>query len=159
LKRWDKRTKQDEPLDMHEEMMRVTLGVVGMTLFGLDLTVENPMGQAFKTLVQALADYAFLPFPPLGVPTPRNRHSQSTLNTLNTLVHDLIRKRREQKAETSDLLSLLLAADEDGSGMDEQQLRDEIVSLFFAGYEATANALTWAFYGLSQHPEVQHRLW
>ena len=159
LKRWEDPANQGKPLDMHEEMVQVASGIVGTTLFSLDLTTENPMGQAFQTLIQAIADYLLLPFPPLSVPTPRNRRIRATLNTLNTLVYDLIRKRREQKTDTGDLLSLLLASDEDGSGMNDQQLRDEIVSFFFTGHEAPANALTWALYELSQHPEVERRLW
>lgn len=159
LKHWEGRTNQDEPLDIYKDMTRLTLSVVGMILFGLDLVAENPMGQAFKTLVPAIADYTFLPFPPLSVPTPRNRRIQSTVHTLNMLVYDLIRERREQKTDTGDLLSLLLASEEDGSDMSEQQLRDEVVALFFAGYETSANALTWALYEISQHPEVEHRLW
>ncbi len=160
LKRWEKQVKQNEPLNLHHEMLNVTLSVAGMTLFGLDLTAEhNLMGQTFQTLVQALANYVLLPFPPLSVPTPRNRRIQEALHTLNTLVYDLIRERREQKTDTGDLLSLLLAADEDGSGMNDQQLRDEIVSLLFAGHETTASTLTWVWYELSQHPEIEQRLW
>jgi cytochrome P450 len=159
LKHWENRANRDAPLDIHKEMLHLTLSIVGMTLFGLDLSAENPMGQAFRMLTPALVDYIFLPFPPLSVPTPRNRRIQATLNTLNTLVYDLIRKRREQKTVTFDLLSLLLATDEDGSGMNDQQLRDEILTLFFAGHESTATTLTWAWYALSQHPEMEHRLW
>lgn len=159
LKHWENRANRDEPLDIYQEMTRLTLSIVGMTLFGLDLAAENPMGQAFKMLVQAMANYIFLPFPALSVPTPRNRRIRSTLNTLNTLIYDLIRERREQKTDTGDLLSLLLATDENGSSMDDQQLRDEIITLFFAGHETTANLLTWVWYVLSQHPEAEQRLW
>ena len=159
LKRWGNRANQDEQLDMYKEMTDVTLCIVGMTLFGLDPSAENPMGQAFQTLAHALADYVFFPFPPLSVPTPRNRRIRATLNTLNTLVYDLIRERREQKKGTGDLLSLLLATDEDGTSMNDQQLRDEIISLFFAGHETVASTLTWAWYALYQHPEIEHRLW
>jgi cytochrome P450 len=160
LKRWEKLAHQNEPLSIHREMLSVTLSVAGMTLFGLDLAAErNPMGQAFQTLVQALADYVLLPFPPLSVPTSRNRCIRANLLTLDALVHDLIRERREQKTDTGDLLSLLLASDEDGSSMSDKQLRDEIVNLLFAGHETTAGTLTWVWYMLSQHPEVEQRLW
>src|SRR5215472_8174996 len=146
---------------MHEEMMRVTLSIAGMTLFGLDLSNEqNPVGQAFQTMVHALSTYVFFPFPPLAVPTPRNRRIQAALQTLNTLVQDLVCQRREQDLETGDLLSmLLLARDEEGQGMSDQQLRDEIISLLFAGHETTANTLTWACYELSQRPDLEQRLW
>jgi cytochrome P450 len=161
LKRWERRTNQDEPLDIHEEMMRVTLCIAGMTLFGLDLSDEhNPVGRAFQSMVQALADFVFFPFPPLSIPTPRNRRIQAALQTLNTLVRDLVCQRREQHIDTGDLLSmLLLARDEEGRGMDDQQLRDEIISLLFAGHETTATTLTWAWYLLSEHPESQRHLW
>jgi cytochrome P450 len=74
-------------------------------------------------------------------------------------VHALIRERREQKTNTGDLLSLLLASSEGEDGMSDQQLRDEIINLFFAGHETTANLLTWVWYVLSQHPEAEQRLW
>jgi cytochrome P450 len=161
FKRWEQRPNQDEPLDMHEEMMRVTLCIVGMTLFGLDLSNEqHPAGRAFQTMIGALAEYVFFPFPPLWVPTLRNRRIRTALETLNSLVRDLIQQRRQQQEDTGDLLSLLLLArDEEGQGMSDQQLRDEIISLLFAGHETTANTLTWACYELSQHPDLEQRLW
>jgi len=160
LKRWEYRANQDEPVNMLQEMLNVTLSIVGMTLFDLDFTAEHhPVGQAFRTLVQTLADYVLLPFPPLSVPTSRNRRIQAALHTLNTLVYDMICEKREQKTNTGNLFSLLLAGSEDGSGITDQQLRDEIISLLFAGHEITASTLTWACYELSQHPEMECRLW
>lgn len=161
FKRWELRPDQGAPLDMHAEMMRVTLCIAGLTLFGQDLSdEENPASQAFQTMVRVLADYVFFPFPPLQVPTPRNRRIRAALQTLNTLVYDLIQQRRQQPGDTSDLLSLLLLArDEEGQGMSDQQLRDEVISLLFAGHETTANTLTWACYELSRHPELEQRLW
>lgn len=160
FQRWENRTNQNEPLDMHEEMMRATLSIAGMTLFGLDLSDEqNPVGQAFQTMVHALSTYVFFPFPPLAVPTPRNRRIQAALQTLNTLIQDLVCQRRKQDRDTSDLLSmLLLARDEEGQGMSDQQLRDEIISLLFAGHETTANTLTWACFLLAGHPESASRI-
>ncbi len=161
LKRWEHRANQNEPLDMQEEMLRVTLSIAGITLFGIDLSNDqNPIGQAFHAMVELLADYVFLPFPPLSVPTSRNRRILTTLKTLNMQVHDLIAQRRQQQTDTGDLLSTLLLADDEGEeGMGDQQLRDEIVSLLFAGHETAAITLTWACYVLSQHPEMERRLW
>jgi cytochrome P450 len=130
FKRWEQRPNLVEPLDMHEEMMRVTLCIVGITLFGLDLSNEqHPAGRAFQTMIGALAEYGFFPFPPLWVSTSRNRRIRTALETLNSMVRDLIQQRRQQE-DTGDLLSLLLLArDEEGQGMSDQQLRDEIISL------------------------------
>ncbi|HEX7736155.1 MAG TPA: cytochrome P450 [Ktedonobacteraceae bacterium] len=160
FQRWESRSNHDEPLNLHQEMMRLTLCIAGLTLFGLDLSDEhNPVGRAFQTMVHALAEYVFFPFPPLGMPTPRNRRIRAALRTLDTLVHDLVRQRREQRTDMGDLLSmLLLAQDEEGQGMSDQQLRDEIMALLFAGHETTANTLTWACSLLAAHPESQHRL-
>lgn len=70
FRRWEQRPNQDEPLDMHEEVMCVTLCIVGMTLFGLDLSnKKHPAGRAFQTMIGVLVEYVFFPFPPLWVPT------------------------------------------------------------------------------------------
>ena len=71
LQHWENRDHQDEPLDIHQEMVRVMLDVVSMTFFGLDLNAEHPMIQAFNKLIPAQSEYLFFPFPPLSVPTPR----------------------------------------------------------------------------------------
>jgi cytochrome P450 len=146
-------------LDIHDEMLTVSLRVAGSVLFSLDADDDlEPIGRAFQAMVQALTEYVFLPLPPLGVPTPRNRRILATVRTLDGLVSDLVKSRRG-KPQTGDLLALLLAVrDEDGHGMDDKQLRDEVVTLLFAGHETTANTLTWACYELSRHPEVQNRV-
>lgn len=161
LSRWENRANQDEPLDMHQEMRRITLYVAGMTLFGIDLSDEdNPVGQAFQTMIHALGSYVFFPFPPLFVPTPRNRSIQQALRTLNGLVEDLVRQRRAQSTDPGDLLSLLLQMrDDTGQGMSEKLLYDEIISLLFGGFETTSNTLTWVLYLLARHPECEQRFW
>src|SRR5437588_12734856 len=99
-------------------------------------------------------------FPPLSVPTPRNRCMQAGLRSLNAVVQRLIEERRKPQAGQQDLLSLLLEAqdEESGQGLSDRQVRDEVFTLLFAGHETTANALTWALYLLSQHPAVEQRL-
>jgi cytochrome P450 len=141
-------------------MMHLTLCIAGMTLFGLDLSDEkNPTGKAFRAMAHDMSEYVFFPLPPMGVPTPRNRRMRAALQTLDTMIYELLRERRLEKTDRGDLLSmLLLARDEDGQGMNEQQLRDEIISLLFAGHETTANTLTWAWYELSRHVNAEERL-
>ena len=78
---------------------------------------------------------------------------------LDEAVYRIIREKRARREDSGDLLSMLLhAQDEDGGGMSDQQLRDEVMTFFFAGHETTAIALTWTFYLLAQHPEVEARL-
>jgi cytochrome P450 len=154
-----------QPLDIPLEMTRLTLRIAGLTLFNLDLSNDADLvGHTFSVILPQLVKYAFLPFPPLWVPTPGNRRLQAGLETLNQVVYDMISQRRKHLTdsgmETGDLLSMLLAArdEETGEGMNDQQVRDEVMTLLLAGHETTSAALTWIWYLLSQHPEVEQRL-
>lgn len=163
LQRWQDAGSQ--PLDIPLEMTRLTLRVAGLTLFDLDLSNDlDLVGHAFTTILPQLTKYFFVPFPPLWVPTPGNRRVQAGLETLNQVVYDIISQRRKHLTdpgmETGDLLSMLLAArdEEKGKGMNDQQMRDEVMTLLGAGHETTSATLTWIWYLLSQHPEVEQRL-
>jgi cytochrome P450 len=163
LERWQATTSSDPPLDIPLEMMRLSLRIAGLTLFSLDLSDEvDFVGRTFTTLGPLIYRYASLPFPPLWVPTPRNRRLLAGLNTLDTVVYAIINERRKQPVDANvpDLLWMLLSArdEETGEGMSDQQLRDEVLTLLLAGHETTATALTWTWYLLSQHPEVERRL-
>src|SRR5262249_50615399 len=87
-------------------------------------------------------------------PTTDNRASKAAIGTIDSIVDDILRVRRSHP-EGRDFLSLLLAArDDQGQGMSDRQLRDEIKTILVAGHETTGNALKWCLYHLSQHPEV-----
>ena len=94
---------------------------------------------------------------PFWLPTPANLKLKRTVSRLDRIIHALIDERRKEGAGRGDLLSLLIQArdENDGSGMTDKQLRDEVMTLFLAGHETTANALTWAIYLLGEHPEIQ----
>jgi cytochrome P450 len=158
------RTADSPPeLDIHREMMRLTLAIVADTLFGADVESEaQEIGQAIATSMELFRSYMSLPFAPLleRLPLPSTRRFLKARARLDATIYRLIAQRRAAVEDRGDLLSmLLLAQDEEGSGgMTDQQLRDEAMTLFLAGHETTANALTWSWYLLSQHPEVEARL-
>jgi len=163
LERWQRTDPADAPLDISQEMMRLSLRIAGLTLFAHDLTDEvDRIGRTFTTLGPLISRYTSFPFPPLWIPTPRNRRLLAGLHTLNTVIYALINERRKQLADTDapDLLSMLLSArdEETGESMSDQQLRDEVLTLLLGGHETTAMALTWTWYLLSQHPEVERHL-
>ena len=163
LERWQRIACGGAPLDIPLEMMRLSLRIAGLALFSLDLSNEaDTVGRTFTTLGPLISKYANLPFPPLWVPTPRNRRLLTGLNTLNNVVYSIINERRKQPVDTdtADLLWMLLSTQDEemGEGMSDQQLRDEVLTLLLAGHETTAAALTWTWYLLSQHPEVERRL-
>ena len=161
--RWAELGDRPPVVDIHAEMMRVTLAIVAETLFGADVEGEaQEIGQAIATSMELFRSYMSLPFAPLleRLPLPSTRRFLKARARLDTTIYRLIAERRAAAEDRGDLLSmLLLAQDEEGSGgMTDQQLRDEAMTLFLAGHETTANALTWSWYLLSQHPEVEARL-
>lgn len=152
-----------QTVDLHQEMMRLTLAIVGKTLFDADIEGDaREIGQALAVFME-LFGMVFLPFSDLleKLPLPATRRLQRAKQRLDAVVYRLIAARRASGGDRGDLLSMLLAAQDtegDGGGMTDQQLRDECVTLILAGHETTANALTWTFYLLSQNPEVETRL-
>ncbi len=148
-------------LDVHAEMASLTLAVVGETLFGTDVD-EASSATVRRALTETLSmfDRVYSPVFRLLVrlPTPTMRRYRRIEADLNRVIGDLIAERRAAGATGDDLLSLLLRADEDGAAMSDAQVRDEALTLFLAGHETTANALTWTWWLLSQHPDVEARL-
>lgn len=149
--------------DIAQEMMRLTLAIAGKTLFGADVENEAPeVGDALTTILRLFPRF-MIPFFSLiaKLPLPSNRRADAARRLLDTVIYRIIQERRASGTDQGDLLSLLLTArDEegDGSGMTDQQLRDEVMTIILAGHETTANAMTWTWYLLSQHPTVEAQL-
>jgi cytochrome P450 len=161
--RTSSRWSDGQTVDMHAEMMRLTLGIVSRTLFDAD--VESEAAEIGSALTHAFESFnlAMLPFTELleKFPLPAVRRFNAARDTLDRIIYRMIEERRQSGEDRGDLLSMLLLATDtegDGSGMNDSQLRDEALTLFLAGHETTANALTWTWYLLSQHPEVEQRL-
>jgi cytochrome P450 len=158
LKRWEEFDDR-LPVDIAVEMMKVTLDVITRTMFSASLLGEvGRLAPALDTLIR----YAFGSFHnplrmPLWVPTPGNRAFQEAMASVDGLIYGVIRERRDSRIRRDDLLDqLLYAVDQDtGSGLTDEQLRDELLTIAAAGHETTANALTWAWYLLATHPKVR----
>jgi cytochrome P450 len=161
LARWE-RTELGRTFDLHHEMMRLTFRIVGQTLFSTDLESEAAvMRDALSIALKSANDYMeAIVRVPRWIPTPRNRKNAEAHRTLDDLMHKIIDERRGEPEKHHDLLSMLMmSTDESGTErMTDQQLRDEVMTLVLAGHETTANALTFAFYLLSKHPEVARRV-
>jgi cytochrome P450 len=156
------RWKAGETRDMAEEMMRITLAIVGRTLFSKDVESEaSEIGQAL-TDVLGTFDTLTLPFSSViqRLPIPKFLRAQRALKFLDQTIYGMVEERRNSDVDNGDLLSmLLLSMDEEGSGgMTNRQVRDEAITLFLAGHETTATALTWTWYLLSQNPDVDERM-
>lgn len=156
------RWKPGETRDMAEEMMRLTLDIVGRTLFNKEVEKDaSDIGVALTDIL-ALYQSLTLPFSKLirRLPLPKFRRARKAQALLDRKIYEMIAERRASGIDTGDLLSmLLLPVDEDGAGgMTNQQARDEALTLFLAGHESTSAALTWTWYLLSQHPEAEERM-
>jgi cytochrome P450 len=146
-------------VDLAAEMMRLTLAVVGKTLFGADVEGDARVVGEALTRLMLLFDLLTLPFADLfdRLPFGPSRGWQEARERLDAIIYRLIADRR-QSGDRGDLLSLLLAAQDENGGMSDRQVRDEALTIFLAGHETTANALTWTWYLLAQHPAVEAAL-
>ena len=154
--------KDGEVVEMDKEMMRLTLRIVGRTLFSVDVEDEaDEIGRAMTTIVE-LFDFLVVPFSEWleKLPLPHSNRFHHARDTLNSVIYGIIDDRRRSGADRGDLLSMLLLAqdEDDGTRMTDEQVRDEALTLFLAGHETTANALTFTWYLLSQNPEKEEKL-
>lgn len=155
--------------NVHEDMMAVTLNIVAETLFGADVSADaGHIGRIISELMEEFGRILGLAArfqPPAWVPTPTNRRFRESRRKVDQVILGIIDARRRKQSRQpegesgDDLLSLLIRArDEDGSSMTDAQVRDEAVTLFLAGHETTALALTYSLYLLATHPKCQDRL-
>jgi cytochrome P450/GNAT superfamily N-acetyltransferase len=162
LEKWHSTQERSEPINVTTEMMRLTLSIVCRTLFSSDISEQaSVVEQAFNIVFKHADDRIniFLTTPQ-NIPTGENLRFEEAIHTLDRVVFDLINQRRQSGTDTGDLLSMLVFArdEETGEGMSDKQLRDEVMTILLGGYDATLNALSWTWYLLSEHPEVERRL-
>lgn len=160
MQNWSEKAKQNQILDMDDEMMRLTLTVIIKSMFSSPIDDKIlPLSHAFqaasKFMLWRSQQMVQLP---LSVPLPRHTEYNHALKVLNDTIYPLITNGRTHPKD--DLLGMMLEMrDADtGEGLSDQQARDEVVTIFFAGHETTAATMSWAFYLLSQHPEIEERL-
>jgi cytochrome P450 len=165
LDRWSHAAGQGTAIHVDEEMMHLTMRIIGRTMLSVDLTAEGDLTELGQAIESALAYMSarsggLFTMPP-WVPTPTNRRFALAMSRLDAFIYGLIEQRRaELHTGPDDLVSLLLQArdQETGEGIGDSLIRDELLTVFFAGHETTALLLTWAWYVLSNRPDVEGRL-
>jgi cytochrome P450 len=156
--------KAEETRDVALEMARLTLAIVGRTLFDADVEAEaDEIGAALTETLALFGRSVALPYFEIldRLPLPSNRRFERAKARIDATIARLIAERRGAPAGRSDLLSLLLAARDtegDGRGMTDAQVRDEAITIFLAGHETTANALAWTWFLLAKNPDAEARL-
>ena len=158
----EKECGQKEALDISKEMMTVTANIVLSTLFSSenksDLELLYQSLNDAQEYVLYRTNYPFLI--PFCYINGKHRRFKKQLKFFDDVIYDLIRERKNSQDQHFDLLTMLLNArdEETGEGMSDQQLRDEIITLFVAGHETSANALNWTWYALAKNPEIKSKL-
>ncbi len=158
---WDEAIASGATVDVAAEMMRVTLRIVCHTLLGTDVAESEEVARAIGFSNRFIDERAFQIFSlPVAIPSPDNVRFKRAMATLDRIVYRIIAERRAQGGDRGDLLSMFMAArdEESGETMSDLQLRDEVMTMFVAGHETTACALSWTFHLLSKHPGVASEL-
>jgi cytochrome P450 len=161
LNRW-RQLGEGAHLNLSNEMTRLTLEVITQTMFStsvldkierISLSLDTLLRYAIKSIVNPLTL-------PLYVPTPANQKFKRALGTIDDVIYGIIHQRRATLSERNDLLDMLLKARDDSSGekMSDKQIRDEVITVFSAGHETTANLLCWTLYLLARHPDILARV-
>jgi cytochrome P450 len=143
-------------MDIAQEMMRLTLDIVGRTLFDVELVGKaDSLGRDITLVQHAAVLQMRLPFR-----LPFRRKYQAALGRLNETIYGMIRERRASGVDKGDLLSMLLltTSEDTGRHLTDQETRDEAITLFLAGHETTAQAMTWSWYLLARNPRYFERL-
>lgn len=159
-KRLSANWREGETRDVHRDMMRLTLQIVVQCLFSADVSHDvDHVGAILTEMVKPFASQATLKWILNNrLPTPSHIRFHRLARKIDHVVYRIIAERRASGKDEGDLLSMLLAAhDEDGSGLNDQQLRDEVMTLFLAGHETTALTLAWSWYLIGRHPAAEQK--
>jgi cytochrome P450 len=154
--------RDGEVRDIQAEMMQITYEIVGKTLFDADVgdraaDVRDALAVTLEHYQELLSSFWILL--PDAIPTPANMRLRKALQRLDSVIYRVIDERRANGADRGDLLSMLLdTRDDDGSRLSTRQVRDEVMTLMFAGHDTTALTLTWCWYLLAQHAGVEAKL-
>ncbi len=159
---WKEAAQKGGKIDFADEMMKITLQIIGKTMLSADFRTEaKSVGVTLTYLLKALEKRVLrgVNFP-IWVPTAANLEFKRKRKVLDDIVYKVIGDRRERGHAKGDLLDMLMESryEDTGEAMPDNLLRDELMTVFLAGHETTATALTWTFYLLSKHPDVYQKL-
>ncbi|MEM8505807.1 MAG: cytochrome P450 [Cyanobacteria bacterium P01_D01_bin.1] len=161
LREWEEKPA-GEVIDIAAEMKRLTLKIVGLALFSVDISDEsNRLAQALRIGVEYVYGRLTTPLSlPVWVPTPTNRQFLQAKSTIDSVVLEIIQNRRQHPKSSDDLLSMLMSAtdEETGKGLSDLELLNEMITLFNAGHDTTATSLAWTWYLLGLHPAVAENM-
>lgn len=159
---WKEKLNRNNHIDFSEEMMSVTLQIIGKTMLSADVKKEAKKVEYALTYIMKFGEKRTTNRIqiPIWFPLPAHIKALNARTVLNKIIYGIIEERRKTKEKKGDLLYMLMESryEDTGEAMSNNLLRDEIMTIFLAGHETTATALTWTFYLISQHPEVYKKI-
>jgi cytochrome P450 len=162
VERWQIAVRTNQPLNIASEMMELAQNIIVRTMFSMEVRAESKrIGDAFTHVLNHVIDRSLsVVKAPENWPTPANQKYREALAYLERTVAEIIEGRRKSGERPNDLLSMLLETQDADTGarMTDKQIRDEVMTIFFAGHETTASVLGWTLYFLAQHPAVERRV-
>jgi len=160
---WDDLAQQHTEVELSDKMAEITINVISRTMFGkgtLSDTEITEVGHCAVRLIKYLGETMFTGMLPKWIPKPGEAEFHRDIDSVKKAVNGIIAKCRAQKEEAASLIQMLINVvdEETNEEMDEEQLFDEVMTIFLAGYETTSTALTWLFVALKDHPEILQKL-
>lgn len=159
---WEKRASQGSTFDLREDLMEATMKIVARSLFSANVNEQIPMvsrniGILNEFAVKRIQSLIKLP---LWIPIERHLRFKKRGKELDELIYQIIESRKNTNTDYDDLLAMLMEAEDldTGERMNKLQLRDEVMTIFIAGHETSAIAMSWVLHLLAQHPEIQEKL-
>jgi cytochrome P450 len=161
MDRWDQCVLEGMPLNMLTDATETNVQVVLKSLLGTTVNAKQSkrLVELTNAVFHGMTKRVWTFFVPSWMPTPGKTAYQKAIADLDTEIYAIIKERRATN-DRGDLLGILLdAEDDDGVPMTDQQIRDEVFTIFLAGYESTASAVTWSSYLLCQNPKVTQKIY
>lgn len=163
LETWEGYSESGDVVNMGQEMSRITMGIITNTMFGTDTLSSDDM-ETISRNMPFLIDHAtlrgYMPFIPDWLPLPGDGEFEVKLQNIRDIVTRFIDLKRQEQGESADLISMLLNSvdEETNEQMTNEQLFDEAMTIFLAGFETTSTVLTWFWHVLNENPEIEAKL-
>ncbi|MCG8574537.1 MAG: cytochrome P450 [Flavobacteriales bacterium] len=160
LNEWKVAIEKGDKINLSEYMMRITMGIISETMFSKRVEYQTGMWEAMNYVLEWIGDRALRnPFVlPAKWPTKKNKRFWESTALLNEIIYKVIDDKKKDNSNPDDLLSRFMNPEGDLEGLSPKELRDEVMTIFVAGHETTANVLMWTFHVLTQHPEIEEKL-
>lgn len=152
---------RSKPINFSRQMTKLTISILSEALFSTNIVLDTNLWEDMDTIMKWVGERRLRRpfFVPASWPTKKNNKFRGALKRLDQVIYQIIENKKQESFGSNDLVSRFMNPEEDDQWeMSPKELRDEVMSIFLAGHETSANVLSWTFYQLATHPEVQQKI-